>query len=146
VQQTGSILCNSLEAIGNTPLIRLEKIANSEGLECELLAKCEYFNAGGSVKDRIGKRMIEEAEKDGILKPGDTIIEPTSGNTGLTLQFQYTKCQVCVGIGLALAAAVKGYRCIVVMPEKMSNEKVLVIGKPSGGGALNAFPFQMIFL
>jgi cysteine synthase len=96
-----------------------------------LVAKCEYFNAGGSVKDRIGKRMIEEAEKDGILKPGDTIIEPTSGNTG---------------IGLALAAAVKGYRCIVVMPEKMSNEKVLVIGKPSGGGALNAFPFQMIFL
>lgn len=73
------------------------------------VAKCEYFNAGGSVKDRIGLRMIEEAERDGKLKPGMTLIEPTSGNTG---------------IGLALAAAVKGYRCIIVMPEKMSQEKV----------------------
>jgi cystathionine beta-synthase len=73
------------------------------------VAKCEFFNAGGSVKDRIARRMIEEAERDGTLKPGMTIIEPTSGNTG---------------IGLALAAAVKGYRCIIVMPEKMSNEKV----------------------
>jgi cystathionine beta-synthase len=74
-----------------------------------LVAKCEYFNAGGSVKDRIGFRMIEEAERDGTLKPGDTVIEPTSGNTG---------------IGLALACAVKNYRCIIVMPEKMSKEKV----------------------
>ncbi len=73
------------------------------------MAKCEFFNAGGSVKDRIARRMIEEAERNGTLKPGMTIIEPTSGNTG---------------IGLALAAAVKGYRCIIVMPEKMSNEKV----------------------
>jgi len=73
------------------------------------VAKCEFFNAGGSVKDRIARRMIEEAERNGTLKPGMTIIEPTSGNTG---------------IGLALAAAVKGYRCIIVMPEKMSNEKV----------------------
>lgn len=73
------------------------------------MAKCEYFNAGGSVKDRIGKRMIDEAEKAGILKPGYTIIEPTSGNTG---------------IGLALAAAVKGYRTIITLPEKMSQEKV----------------------
>ncbi len=73
------------------------------------MAKCEYFNAGGSVKDRIGFRMIEEAERDGTLKPGDTVIEPTSGNTG---------------IGLALACAVKNYRCIIVMPEKMSKEKV----------------------
>ncbi len=73
------------------------------------VAKCEFFNAGGSVKDRIGLRMVEDAERAGLLKPGDTIIEPTSGNTG---------------IGLALAAAVKGYRCIIVLPEKMSNEKV----------------------
>lgn len=76
------------------------------------VAKCEYFNAGGSVKDRIGLRMVEDAEKNGLLKPGDVIIEPTSGNTG---------------IGLALAAAVKGYRCIIVLPEKMSTEKVDVL-------------------
>eukprot|EP00117_Sycon_ciliatum_P032863 scpid48826/ scgid25404/ Cystathionine beta-synthase; Beta-thionase; Serine sulfhydrase len=106
------ILPNVLSNIGNTPLVRLQNIEKSEGLECELLAKCEFFNAGGSVKDRIGLRMVEDAEKGGHLKPGDTLIEPTSGNTG---------------IGLALAAAVKGYRCIIVMPEKMSNEKVNVL-------------------
>ncbi|KAG0014753.1 hypothetical protein BGZ81_000289 [Podila clonocystis] len=106
------ILDTILEHIGNTPLVRLNKIAKSEGLQCELLAKCEFFNAGGSVKDRIGRRMVEEAEKDGRLKPGCTIIEPTSGNTG---------------IGLALAAAVKGYRTIITLPEKMSQEKVDVL-------------------
>ncbi|KAF9925657.1 hypothetical protein FBU30_004608 [Linnemannia zychae] len=107
-----AILDTILDHVGNTPLVRINKIAKSEGLQCELLAKCEYFNAGGSVKDRIGKRMVEEAEKDGRLKPGCTIIEPTSGNTG---------------IGLALAAAVKGYRTIITLPEKMSQEKVDVL-------------------
>ncbi len=81
-------------------------------LNCELYAKCEFFNAGGSLKDRIGLRMIENAEKSGRIKPGDTLIEPTSGNTG---------------IGLSLAAAVKGYRMIIVMPEKMSMEKEVTL-------------------
>ncbi|NXW61837.1 CBS synthase, partial [Eurystomus gularis] len=106
------ILPSILNKVGNTPLVRINKIGKQYGLKCELLAKCEFFNAGGSVKDRISLRMVEDAEKAGILKPGDTIIEPTSGNTG---------------IGLALAAAVKGYRCIIVMPEKMSMEKVDVL-------------------
>lgn len=106
------ILPNILYNIGNTPLVRINSISKSEGIKCELYAKCEFFNAGGSVKDRIGRRMVEDAEKSGRLKPGDVLIEPTSGNTG---------------IGLALAAAVKGYRCIIVMPEKMSQEKVDVL-------------------
>uniref|UniRef100_A0A673YD17 Cystathionine beta-synthase n=1 Tax=Salmo trutta TaxID=8032 RepID=A0A673YD17_SALTR len=106
------ILPNILRKIGDTPLVRMNKIPKAFGLKCELLAKCEFFNAGGSVKDRISLRMVEDAERAGILKPGDTIIEPTSGNTG---------------IGLALASAVKGYRCIIVMPEKMSMEKVDVL-------------------
>nr|XP_019601224.1 PREDICTED: cystathionine beta-synthase isoform X2 [Rhinolophus sinicus] len=106
------ILPDILKKIGDTPMVRINKIGKNFGLKCELLAKCEFFNAGGSVKDRISLRMVEEAERSGTLKPGDTIIEPTSGNTG---------------IGLALAAAVKGYRCIIVMPEKMSTEKVDVL-------------------
>uniref|UniRef100_A0A803W5Z8 Cystathionine beta-synthase n=1 Tax=Ficedula albicollis TaxID=59894 RepID=A0A803W5Z8_FICAL len=106
------ILPNILNKVGNTPMVRINKIGKHFGLKCELLAKCEFFNAGGSVKDRISLRMVEDAERAGTLKPGDTIIEPTSGNTG---------------IGLALAAAVKGYRCIIVMPEKMSMEKVDVL-------------------
>ncbi|RVE75502.1 hypothetical protein OJAV_G00017550 [Oryzias javanicus] len=107
-----TILPNILHRIGDTPMVRINHIPKAFGLKCELLAKCEFFNAGGSVKDRISLRMVEDAERAGILKPGDTIIEPTSGNTG---------------IGLALAAAVKGYRCIIVMPEKMSMEKVDVL-------------------
>ncbi|RHZ79410.1 hypothetical protein Glove_146g68 [Diversispora epigaea] len=106
------ILDSILDHIGNTPLVRINKITKAEGIECEILAKCEFFNAGGSVKDRIAKRMIEEAEKVGILKPGSTIIEPTSGNTG---------------IGLALTATIKGYRSIITLPEKMSQEKVDVL-------------------
>lgn len=104
------ILENILQAIGNTPTVKLNSVGSD--LACDLYAKCEFFNAGGSVKDRIGKRMVEEAEKSGRLQKGDTIIEPTSGNTG---------------IGLALASAVKGYRCIIVMPEKMSMEKQVVL-------------------
>jgi len=103
-------ICDTaLDAIGNTPLVRLHKIPAEHGVECELLAKCEFFNAGGSVKDRIGKRMVEDAERSGRIKPGDTLIEPTSGNTG---------------IGLALAGAVKGYNVIITLPQKMSSEKV----------------------
>ncbi|XP_055608355.1 cystathionine beta-synthase-like protein [Uranotaenia lowii] len=90
-------------------MVKLNKIPQSFGLKCNLYAKCEFLNPGGSVKDRIGLRMIEEAEREGLLKPGCTIIEPTSGNTG---------------IGLAMGAAVRGYKCLIVMPEKMSNEKV----------------------
>ncbi len=99
-----------LEAIGHTPMVRLQRVGRETG--CELLVKCEFMNAGGSVKDRIGKRMVEEAEKSGRIKPGDTLIEPTSGNTG---------------IGMALAASVKGYRMIITMPEKMSREKQVVL-------------------
>lgn len=107
------VLNTILDHIGNTPMVRVSKIAKQEGLKCELLAKCEFFNAGGSVKDRIAKRMVEEAEAAGTITPGvSTIIEPTSGNTG---------------IGLALAAAVKGYRVIITLPEKMSQEKVDVL-------------------
>ena len=103
-------ICDTaLDAIGNTPLIRLHNIPAEHSVECEILAKCEYFNAGGSVKDRIGKRMVEDAERSGRIKPGDTLIEPTSGNTG---------------IGLALAGAVKGYEVIITLPQKMSSEKV----------------------
>ena len=99
-----------LDTVGNTPIVKLNKIGSE--LECNLYAKCEFFNPGGSVKDRIGKNMIELAEQEGKIKPGDTLIEPTSGNTG---------------IGLALSAAVKGYKMIITMPEKMSKEKEVVL-------------------
>ncbi|KAI5926480.1 tryptophan synthase beta subunit-like PLP-dependent enzyme [Camillea tinctor] len=103
---------SATELIGNTPLVRLNKIPQSYGVECEVYAKVELFNAGGSVKDRIALRMVEEAEKSGRIKPGDTLIEPTSGNTG---------------IGLALVGAIKGYKTIITLPEKMSAEKVSVL-------------------
>lgn len=99
-----------LDAIGHTPLVRINKITRQDGIQCEIYAKLEYLNPGGSVKDRIGLRMVVDAEKQGRIRPGvHTIIEATSGNTG---------------IGLALACAIRGYRCIVTLPEKMSNEKV----------------------
>jgi cystathionine beta-synthase len=106
------VMDNVTQQIGNTPLVRLNKIPQSLGIEATVYAKLEMFNAGGSVKDRIALRMIEEAEKSGRIKPGDTLIEPTSGNTG---------------IGLALVAAVKGYKTIITLPEKMSPEKVAVL-------------------
>ncbi len=98
------------DVVGRTPMVRLARIGR--GLPAEMLGKCEFLNPGGSVKDRIGVRMLVDAEKAGRIKPGDTLIEPTSGNTG---------------IGLALAAAVKGYRLIITMPEKMSQEKQVVL-------------------
>eukprot|EP00401_Gymnodinium_catenatum_P039579 CAMPEP_0117494800 /NCGR_PEP_ID=MMETSP0784-20121206/19801_1 /TAXON_ID=39447 /ORGANISM="" /LENGTH=430 /DNA_ID=CAMNT_0005289697 /DNA_START=64 /DNA_END=1356 /DNA_ORIENTATION=+ len=103
-------ICESaLDLIGFTPMVRMSRLAKFFDIECELLAKVEFFNAGGSVKDRIGKRMVEEAEKSGRIKPGDVLIEATSGNTG---------------IGLSLAAALKGYKMIICLPKKMSGEKV----------------------
>merc|ERR1719162_2761850 len=103
-------ICDSaLDLIGFTPMVRLSRLQKVLGHECEILGKCEFFNAGGSVKDRIAKRMVEEAEKSGRIKKGDILIEPTSGNTG---------------IGLCLAAAIKGYKMIICLPKKMSGEKV----------------------
>ena len=99
-----------LKTIGDTPIVRLDKIGAN--IDCKLFAKCEFLNPGGSLKDRIGLRMIEEAEKEGRIKPGDTLIEPSSGNTG---------------IGLAIVAAVKGYKLIITMPEKMSMEKEVIL-------------------
>lgn len=99
-----------LETIGNTPIVHLRNV--TKGSKHNFFAKVEYFNPGGSIKDRVAVAMIEEAEKRGELKPGGTIIEATSGNTG---------------VGLALAAAVKGYKCIFVMPEKMSEEKRAIL-------------------
>lgn len=96
------------ELIGNTPLLELNKYSQAKGLETPVVAKVEFFNPGGSVKDRIALAMIENAEKNGTIKPGATIIEPTSGNTG---------------VGLALVAAVKGYKLILTMPETMSIER-----------------------
>lgn len=101
---------NILTTIGNTPVVRMNQIGNE--LDCELFSKCEFLNPGGSIKDRIGWKMVEDAEQSGRIKPGDTLIEPTSGNTGQ---------------GIALAAAVKGYECIITLPEKMSKEKQIAL-------------------
>ena len=104
------ILPDILGVVGRTPIVKLNRVGAD--LACALYGKCEFLNPGGSVKDRIGVRMIEEAEKAGRIKPGDTLIEPTSGNTG---------------IGMAMAAAARGYRMIITMPEKMSHEKEVVL-------------------
>ena len=111
-QKREGIMDTILDAVGCTPMVRLNKIPQSLGIECEVLVKCEFFNPGGSVKDRIGKNMVLGAEKIDRIKKGDVLIEPTSGNTGL---------------GLALAGAVNGYKTIICMPEKMSNEKADVL-------------------
>lgn len=97
-----------IDCVGNTPMVRVNNITAAEGIECELLVKCEFMNPGGSVKDRIGRRMILDAEKQGRIKRGDILIEPTSGNTGM---------------GLSMTAAARGYRMIITLPEKMSQEK-----------------------
>ncbi|RDI46550.1 pyridoxal-phosphate dependent enzyme [Aquicella lusitana] len=104
------LLNTILDAIGKTPIVRFNQIGRD--LPCELYGKCEFLNPGGSVKDRIALKMIEEAEKVGRIKPGDTLIEATSGNTG---------------IGFALVGAVKGYKVIITMPAKMSREKEVVL-------------------
>jgi cystathionine beta-synthase len=106
--QPPPLYANILQAVGNTPLVELHTIPKSMGIRARVLAKCEFLNPGGSVKDRIGVRMVEDAIKQGRIKPGDTLIEPTSGNTG---------------IGIAMAAAVKGFNTIITLPEKMSREK-----------------------
>jgi len=97
---------NILATIGHTPVVKINRIGSE--LPCEFYAKCEFFNPGGSIKDRIGYEMVKNAERDGRIKPGDTLIEPTSGNTG---------------IGIALAGAVMGYKVVITMPHKMSQEK-----------------------
>lgn len=109
--RTSGICDSVLDLVGNTPMVRLSRLSKLLNIDesIDICAKLEYFNAGGSVKDRVGKRMIEEAEKDGRISPGDVLIEPTSGNTG---------------IGLCLAGAVKGYKTIICLPQKMSGEKV----------------------
>lgn len=104
------LYANILEAIGRTPLVTLNRVGRESGRR--FFAKCEFMNPGGSIKDRIGYRMVADAQKSGRIKPGDTLIEPTSGNTG---------------IGLALAGAVLGYRVIILMPEKMSREKQVAL-------------------
>ena len=103
-----AIYHNVSELVGRTPLLELSHLEQEEKLEAVILAKLEYFNPAGSVKDRVAKKMIEEAEKQGVLKEGSVIIEPTSGNTG---------------IGLSAIAAARGYRVIITMPETMSVER-----------------------
>src|ERR1044072_6148881 len=99
-----------LELVGDTPIVRVDRLSPARG--ARILAKLEYLNPGGSVKDRIGLPMIEAAEREGKLRPGGTIVEPTPGKTG---------------VGRAIAPAIKGYRCIFVMPDKMSQEKIALL-------------------
>src|SRR5918911_2927108 len=106
-ERTADIKESILDTVGGTPLVRLSRIG--AGLTPQVVAKVESFNPGGSIKDRVALRLIEAAERDGRLRPGGTLIEPTSGNTGT---------------GLAIAARLKGYRVIAVMPDKMSREKI----------------------
>jgi cystathionine beta-synthase len=107
MSNSARVFSNVIQAIGNTPIVRLNKVAPDLGVN--FYVKLEFMNPGGSIKDRIGWWLIEDAEKRGVLKPGGTIVESTSGNTG---------------VGLAIAAAIKGYRCIFVLPDKMSQEKI----------------------
>src|SRR5580692_2481549 len=101
-----------LDLVGRTPLVRMPRVAGAEGVECALVAKLETTNPGGSVKDRVAIAMVDAAERDGLLKPGGTIVEPTSGNTGA---------------GLAIVAAQRGYRCIFVCPDKVAQDKISVL-------------------
>ena len=114
---------NILATIGQTPVVRLNRIA--QDLSCDVFAKCEFFNPGGSVKDRIGFEMVHQAQMQGRIHPGDTLIEPTSGNTG---------------IGIALAGAVLGYTVVITMPEKMSHEKQVVLERL--GAVIHRTPTQ----
>ena len=107
-----AVYTSAEQLIGATPLLELERTVKAYSLPCRILAKLEFMNIGGSVKDRVAKRMLDEAEKAGHLKPGGTVIEPTSGNTG---------------IGLCAVAAARGYRCIIVMPDSMSMERRLLM-------------------
>ena len=109
------------ELIGNTPLMELNRYSKEKGLKTPILVKLEYFNPAGSVKDRVALAMIEDAERKGLLKPGATIIEPTSGNTG---------------VGLAFVSAVKGYKLILTMPDSMSMERRSLL-KAYGAKKLN---------
>jgi len=104
----GRVYDSILDTIGATPLVKLSQLAEAEGIKATILGKCEFFNPLGSVKDRIGNAMVEAAEADGLIKPGDTLVEPTSGNTGIALAF------VC---------AAKGYKLVLTMPESMSVER-----------------------
>jgi cysteine synthase len=120
------IYSNILEVIGQTPIVKINHIAND--LACDVYVKCEFLNPGGSVKDRIGFEMVKEAEKRGEIKPGDTLIEPTSGNTG---------------IGIALAGAVLGYHVVITMPEKMSQEKQVILERL--GAVIHRTPSEAAF-
>lgn len=112
IDRRHAILPDILAAVGETPAVRLNRVPQSYGIECEVVAKCDFMNPGGSVKDRIAKQMIENAEKDGKLQPGSVLVEATSGNTG---------------IGLSMAAAAKGYHMVITMPKKMSHEKEVTL-------------------